>query len=120
MGDGRNDSGLSRRHIMLQAEAPSAGSAPTASTSTSAITATPKPPSKKPFRALDDLVHQGKVLYVGVSNWTAWQIALGIGQAAALRAAPIHVIQPMYNLAKRTAEMEILPLAANQNLGVIS
>jgi aryl-alcohol dehydrogenase-like predicted oxidoreductase len=68
---------------------------------------------------MDDLVRAGKVLYIGVSNWTAWQTARALGLAERLALAPIHVLQPMYNLAKRTAEIEILPLAAAEGLGVI-
>jgi len=70
------------------------------------------------LRALDDLIRQGKILYAGVSNWAAWQIALALGEAGQPGRAPIHVLQPMYNLAKRTAEIEILPLAADRGLAV--
>lgn len=120
MGKGRNDSGLSRRHIMLQAEA----SLRRLKTDRLDIYfchhRDPLTPFEETLRVLDDLVHQGKILYVGVSNWSAWQIALGLGQSASLGTTPIHILQPMYSLAKRTAEMEILPLAADQSLGVIS
>ncbi|MEW9702205.1 aldo/keto reductase [Paenibacillus sp. SI8] len=72
------------------------------------------------LRALDDLQRQGKILYPAVSNWAAWQIAkaLGISEKAAL--ARFELIQPMYNLVKRQAEVEILPLAESEQLGVIS
>ena len=71
------------------------------------------------LRALDDLVRQGKVLYLGASNFAAWQVmkALGISRREAL--APFHVIQPMYNLVKRQAEVELLPMAQSERLGVI-
>jgi aryl-alcohol dehydrogenase-like predicted oxidoreductase len=72
------------------------------------------------IRAMDDLVKEGKILYPGVSNWAAWQIekALGISRHESL--APFEIIQPMYSLAKRQAEVEILPMAETENLGVIS
>ena len=72
------------------------------------------------LKAMDDLVKEGKILYPAVSNWAAWQIekALGISRQESL--ARFEMIQPMYNLAKRQAEVEILPMAAAENMGVIS
>ncbi|MDF2873474.1 MAG: aldo/keto reductase [Sporomusa sp.] len=72
------------------------------------------------LRALDDLVHQGKVLYLGVSNWAAWQIAKALGISAREALARFECIEPMYSLVKRQAEVEILPLAASEQLGVIA
>jgi aryl-alcohol dehydrogenase-like predicted oxidoreductase len=57
---------------------------------------------------------------VGVSNWPAWRIARTLGDTERLGLAPIQVIQPMYNLAKRTAETEILPMARAERLDVIT
>jgi len=71
------------------------------------------------MRALDDLVHQGKVLYLGVSNWAAWQIAKALGISERNVLARFECIEPMYNLVKRQAEVEILPLAQSEQLGVI-
>lgn len=72
------------------------------------------------LRALDQLVKQGKVLHFGVSNWPAWQIAKGLGISERLELAPVRVLQPMYSLATRTAEIEILPLAQAEGLAVMS
>lgn len=72
------------------------------------------------LRALDDLVHQGKVLYLGVSNWAAWQIAKALGISESKCLARFECIQPMYNLVKRQAEVEILPLAKSEQLAVIA
>lgn len=71
-------------------------------------------------RTLDDLQKQGKILYPAVSNWAAWQIAkaLGISQRESL--ARFELIQPMYNLVKRQAEVEIFPLARSEQMGVIT
>jgi len=55
-----------------------------------------------------------------VSNMAAWQIAKMLGISACNGWAPVHCIQPMYNLVKRQAEVEILPLAESENLAVIS
>lgn len=71
------------------------------------------------LRAMSDLVSQGKVLYLGVSNFAAWQIMKGLGISALHGWPYIKVIQPMYNLLKRQAEVEIFPLALEENLAVI-
>jgi len=80
----------------------------------------PDTPVEETLRALDDLVRQGKVLYPAVSNWAAWQIARALGISAREGLARFECIQPMYNLVKRQAEVEILPLAAAEKLSVIS
>lgn len=76
-------------------------------------------PLEETLRAMDDLVHQGKVLYVGASNFAAWQVAKALGISAFKGLAPIAILQPMYNLIKRQAEVEILPMAIEENLAVI-
>ena len=76
-------------------------------------------PIDESLRALDDLVRQGKILYPGVSNWSAWQVMKAQGIAAREGLARIECLQPMYNLVKRQAEVEILPMAANEQIGVI-
>jgi len=72
------------------------------------------------LRALDDLVRQGKVLYLGVSNWAAWQVAKALGISAREGLARFECIQPMYNLVKRQAEVELLPMAEAERLGVVA
>ncbi|QJD87483.1 aldo/keto reductase [Cohnella herbarum] len=71
-------------------------------------------------RALDDLQRQGKILYPAVSNWAAWQISTALGISMRESLARFELVQPMYNLVKRQAEVEILPLAEYEQLGVIS
>lgn len=78
----------------------------------------PNTPMEESLRAVDDLVKQGKVLYPAVSNWAAWQIAKALGISAREALAPFCCIQPMYNLVKRQAEVEILPLALSEGLAV--
>ncbi len=80
----------------------------------------PETPIEETMRALEDLRASGKVAHLGVSNFAAWQIALANGIAAREGLAPFEVIQPMYNLIKRQAEVEILPMAAHSDMGVIS
>jgi aryl-alcohol dehydrogenase-like predicted oxidoreductase len=77
-------------------------------------------PVEETLRALEDLVRAGKALHVGVSNWSAWQTALGLGVADRHGWGRIDVLQPMYSLVKRQAEVEILPLAQHEGLGVIT
>lgn len=120
VGPGPNDRGLSRRHIMLQVEK----SLKRLQTDRLDIYFVhhfdAKTPIEETLRALDDLVQQGKILYPGVSNWSAWQIAKALGVSALHSWARFECIQPMYSLAKRQAEVEILPLAKSEGLGVIS
>ncbi|UCF92761.1 MAG: aldo/keto reductase [Desulfobacterales bacterium] len=120
MGAGLNDRGGSRRHIMAAVEAS------LRRLQTSYIDLyflhqfDPHTPLEESLRALDDLVSQGKVHYLGASNFAAWQIAKALGVSALYGWTAFQCIQPMYNLVKRQAEVEILPLAQSENLGVIS
>lgn len=76
-------------------------------------------PLEETLRALDDLVTQGKILYTGASNFAAWQIAKALGISAKEGWSLFKCVQPMYNLTKRQAEVEILPMAQSEQLGVI-
>jgi aryl-alcohol dehydrogenase-like predicted oxidoreductase len=77
-------------------------------------------PLDETLRAVETLLQQGKILYPAVSNFAAWQTARAIGIAERWGFAPVCCTQPMYNLLKRQAEAEILPLAAAEQLGVMS
>jgi aryl-alcohol dehydrogenase-like predicted oxidoreductase len=76
-------------------------------------------PLEETLRALDDLVRQGKILYPAASNFAAWQVAKALGISAQRGWARFECIQPMYNLVKRQAEVELLPMAQSEKLGVI-
>ncbi|MEZ4423894.1 MAG: aldo/keto reductase [Gemmatimonadota bacterium] len=76
-------------------------------------------PLEETLRAIELLVQQGKVLYPAASNFAAWQTAKGLGIAERNGWARFACVQPMYNLVKRQAEVEILPLAAAEGLGVL-
>ena len=71
------------------------------------------------LRCLDDLVRSGKVLHIGASNYAAWQVSKAMGLSDKQGWARFDCIQPMYNLAKRQAEVEIFPMAKSENLGVM-
>ncbi|NQW01720.1 MAG: aldo/keto reductase [Rhodospirillales bacterium] len=77
-------------------------------------------PVEETLRALELLVESGKVLYLGASNYAAWQIAKALGISERHGWARFDVLQPMYSLVKRQVETEILPLAGAENLGVIT
>lgn len=70
------------------------------------------------LNAVDTLVRQGKVMYCGVSNFSAWQTMKAIDCAASRNLMPIVCMQPMYNLIKRQAEVELFPLAQAEHVAV--
>jgi aryl-alcohol dehydrogenase-like predicted oxidoreductase len=76
-------------------------------------------PLEESVRALEDLVRSGKVLYPALSNWSAWQTQRAVDLQERHDWARLQVIQPMYNLVKRQAEVEILPMAQANGIGVI-
>lgn len=119
MGKGINDRGLSRRHIRQQVEASLRRLQTDRVDLLFVHHFDADTPMDETLRALDGLVQQGKVLYLGVSNWAAWQIAKAHGLAAREGLARFECIQPMYNLTKRQAEVEILPFALSEQVGVI-
>lgn len=77
-------------------------------------------PLEETLSTLNDLVRQGKILYCGASNYAAWQVAKALGISEKQGWAKFSCIQPMYNLVKRQAEVELLPMAASEEIGVIS
>jgi aryl-alcohol dehydrogenase-like predicted oxidoreductase len=119
-GAGPNDAGLSRRHILMQLEA----SLQRLQTEWLDIyfchCEDATTPTQETLRALDDVVRQGKVRYLGISNWPAWKIASARGIASQWGISSPAVIQPMYSLVKRTAEIELLPMAQEEGLGVVT
>ena len=120
MGKDINARGLSRRHIMLEVEKSLRRLKTDRIDFYFVHLFDENTPMEETLRALDDLQAQGKILYPAVSNWAAWQIAKALGIAAKEQLARFELLQPMYNLVKRQAEVEILPLAVSEQLGVIS
>ncbi len=118
-GDDVNAGGLSRRHITRAVE----DSLRRLKTDRIEVyfchMFDPAVPIEETLRAMDDLVRAGKVLHPAISNWAAWQIEKALGLAALHDWARPACLQPMYNLVKRQAEVEILPMAAAEGLGVI-
>ena len=76
-------------------------------------------PLEEQVRALEDVVRAGKVLYPAVSNWSAWQTQRAVDLQERNDWARLQVVQPMYNLVKRQAEVEILPMCEANGIGCI-
>lgn len=120
MGQGANDVALSRYHIMAQAEA----SLKRLGTDHidlyqihgyDAVT-----PIEETLRALDDLVRQGKVRYIGCSNQAAWHIMKALGTSAAHNLEKFVSLQAYYSLVGRDLEHEIVPFLKDQKLGLMT
>ena len=77
-------------------------------------------PLEEHMRSLEDVVRAGKVLYPAVSNYSAWQTQAALGYQQRNGWAPLQVIQPMYSLVKRQAEVELLPMAQANGVGVVA
>ncbi|MCG8479617.1 MAG: aldo/keto reductase [Spirochaetales bacterium] len=119
MGDGPNDTGLSRKHIMqsvddslrrlsldyidlYQVHCWDAGTE-----------------LEEYLRTLDDLVRSGKVRHIGASNFTGWQLQKALDYQRRYGLEPFRSLQPQYNLLARGVEWEVLPVTHNEGLGVI-
>jgi aryl-alcohol dehydrogenase-like predicted oxidoreductase len=76
-------------------------------------------PSEETLGALDDLVHAGKVRYIGCSNFLTYQLVRAIGRSETLRLARFDSVQPRYNLLFRQIEREMLPFCLEDGVGVI-
>ncbi len=119
-GDGPNDHGASRKHLRAALEA----SLRRLDTDYVDLYYLHRPdvtcPLEESLAFLDDMVRQGKVLYLGVSNYWAWQIARMMGLCALHDWRPLSVIQPVYSIVNRDCEVELLPVARELGLGVVS
>jgi len=119
MGDGPNDVGQSRHHIMRGCEASLKRLRTDYIDLYQVHGFDPLTPLEETLRALDDLVRAGKVRYVGCSNYSAWHLmkALGISECAGLER---YVSQQVYySLVARELEYELVPLALDQGIGGI-
>jgi aryl-alcohol dehydrogenase-like predicted oxidoreductase len=118
-GPGRNDVGASRGHILDAVEA-SLKRLRTDYIDLYQIHASDSlTPLEETMRALDTLVSQGKVRYIGCSNWFAWQIMKAIGISEAKNLAKMETLQAYYSIAGRDLEREIVPLLNDQKTGLL-
>jgi aryl-alcohol dehydrogenase-like predicted oxidoreductase len=118
IGPGPNDRGLSRKHTMNDVEE----SLRRLQTDYVDIYYAHSPdystPLEETLRAFDDLVHQGKVLYIGMSNFFAWQICKALWISDKNNLARCDCIQTVYNLISRDGEIELLHLCESEGVGV--
>lgn len=119
MGDDVNAKGLSCRNIVTSVEASLQRLKTDRIDIYYAHKFDPETDLEQTLYAFDDLVRSGKILYMAVSNWAAYQIATALGISRKEKITEIACIQPMYNLTKRQAEVELLPLAETENLAVV-
>ena len=119
MGDGPNDSGLGRVHVRRAVEASLRRLQVNHIDLLQAHCWDPATPLEETLRAFDELVREGKVRYVGVSNFTGWQLQRAILLARQLGLAPIVTLQPMYNLLGREIEWELVPLCVEEGIGML-
>ena len=119
MGQGRNDVGASRGHIMDAVEA-SLKRLQTDHIDLYQIHATDSvTPIEETMRALDDLIRQGKVRYIGVSNQQAWRIATAQGISARRNLARFNTLQAYYSIAGRDLERELVPMLEAEKMGLL-
>ena len=119
VGPGPNDIGASRGHIM-DSVARSLERLQTDHIDLYQIHATDSvTPVEETMRALDDLVRQGMVRYVGCSNWQAWRVMKANGLAAQHGYSKLQTIQAYYSIAGRDLEREIVPMMADQKVGLM-
>jgi aryl-alcohol dehydrogenase-like predicted oxidoreductase len=118
-GPGRNDRGLSRKHIMESAHASLRRLGVDYIDLYQAHRFDHSTPLEETMRAFDDLVRQGKVLYVGVSEWRAEEIAAALRIADQLGLDRIVSNQPQYNMIWRVIEAEVIPLSVEAGIGQI-
>jgi aryl-alcohol dehydrogenase-like predicted oxidoreductase len=119
VGPGRNDVGASRGHLMNAIEA-SLGRLQTDYVDLYQIHATDLyTPIEETLRALETMVQQGKVRYIGCSNWHAWRLMKALGLSEQKNLARFETLQAYYSIAGRDLEREIVPLLEDQKVGLL-
>ncbi len=120
VGDGPNDTGLSRKHILTQVEASLRRLKTDYIDLYQMHCWDASTPLDETLRALDDLVRAGKVRYIGASNYTPSQLMRAIMLSEMRGWARFDCLQPEYSLLVRSTEWELLPLCREQGIGVIA
>jgi aryl-alcohol dehydrogenase-like predicted oxidoreductase len=118
-GEGPNESGSSRQHIMRELEASLHRLRTDYIDLYQIHVFDPKTPLDETLRALDDLVTSGKVRYVGASNYSAWQMMKSLAISKSQGLIQYVSVQPGYSLADRGVEREMVPFCLDQGIGLI-
>lgn len=119
VAEGPNGEGLSRYHIMQQVEASLRRLQTDVIDLYQVHSWDENTPLEETLSTLNDLVRQGKVRYIGCSNFAAWQLCKALWLSDKHGWARFDSIQPRYNLIDRVVEMEILPLCQAEGVGVM-
>ena len=119
MGDGPNKVGLSRKHIIQSCEASLTRLGVERIDLYQIHRADPETPVEETLAALDQLVRDGKVLYIGASSMFAWQLMKALSISERNGWAKFVAMQNHYSLVYREEEREMMPLCVDQGLGVI-
>ena len=119
MGDDANDVGLSRRNIRAQVEASLRRLGTDWIDLYQVHCWDPRTPLEETISTLNDLVHEGKVRYLGASNFAGWHLAKALGIAALHDWEPFVSLQPEYSLITRDIERELLPQCKDEGLAVL-
>ena len=119
MGEGPNDRGLSRKHVIEQANASLKRMNLDYVDVFYCHRYDQETPVEETLRAIDDLVRQGKILYAGVSEWSAAQIEEAVSVADKFLLDRIVVNQPVYNMLNRYIEKEVIPVSSKHGIGQV-
>ena len=118
-GEGPNDVGLSRRHLTRALNASLTRLGVDHVDLYQVHAHDPLTPLDETLRFADDAVRAGKILYVGLSNFTGWQLVKAVATARELHVSGPVTLQPQYNLLVREIEWEIVPAAQSEGLGLL-
>ncbi|MED2973949.1 aldo/keto reductase family protein [Fictibacillus sp. B-59209] len=119
MGEGPNDRGLSRKHVIEQCNASLQRLGLDYVDIFYCHRYDKETPLEETLRAIDDLIRHGKVLYAGVSEWTAEQISEAVHLADKKLLDRIVVSQPQYNMFERYIEKEVIPVSEKHGIGQV-
>ena len=119
MGDGPNDRGLSRKHIYEQCHLSLKRLGADYIDLYQAHRYDTETPVEETLMAFDDLLREGKILYYGISQWSASQIERGVGVVRERGLHPIASNQPVYNALNRDLEKEVLPVCGKEGIGLV-
>jgi aryl-alcohol dehydrogenase-like predicted oxidoreductase len=119
-GAGPNDIGLSRKHIIDSCNASLKRLGTDYIDLYQVHSFDPKTPIEETLRALDDLVREGKIRYIGVSNFTGWQLMKALSVSEKQNLERFVTLQALYSLIARDLEYELVPLSLDQKLGILT